>query len=210
MQQNPEQSQRHSDGRVLDVSRLPDHWDRLFRAAYALCGNRADAEDLVQDTYARVLRRPRLIRRDEDLSYLLKAMRNTLIDRYRARALQPEMVEFDETIDFVLDPGADPAVSLVAVQVIYAAIRELSPPLRETIVAVDVVELSYSQAARALGVPIGTIMSRLYRARNQVAKRLEANGAETPRSGRDSVQPPSPVSYSRSSSPEGRAEPDFT
>ena len=57
--------------RLLDPETLGDHLDRLFRAAWALCGSREDAEDLVQDTYARVLARPRLLRNDEDLGYLL-------------------------------------------------------------------------------------------------------------------------------------------
>ncbi|MDX6661124.1 MAG: hypothetical protein QOJ55_1946, partial [Solirubrobacteraceae bacterium] len=49
----------------LDPEALGDHFDRLYRAAWALCGSREDAEDLVQDTYARVLARPRVVRRDD-------------------------------------------------------------------------------------------------------------------------------------------------
>src|SRR5436189_4326332 len=56
--------------RQLDPTRLGDHLDRLYRAAWALCGSREDAEDLVQETYARVLSRPRLLRREDDLGYL--------------------------------------------------------------------------------------------------------------------------------------------
>jgi RNA polymerase sigma-70 factor (ECF subfamily) len=56
---------------------------------------------------------------------------------------------------------------------IYAAIHELSPVLRDTVIAVDVIGLSYRQAALALDTAEGTIMSRLYRAREQVAQRLE-------------------------------------
>jgi hypothetical protein len=58
-------------GRQLDRERLGDHFDRLFRAAWALCGSREDAEDLVQETYARVLRKRRLLHGDDDLGYLL-------------------------------------------------------------------------------------------------------------------------------------------
>jgi len=57
--------------RLLDSNRLDDHLDRLFRAAWALSGSREDAEDLVQETYARVLARPRLLRNEDDLAYLL-------------------------------------------------------------------------------------------------------------------------------------------
>jgi RNA polymerase sigma-70 factor, ECF subfamily len=52
---------------TLDPARLGDHLDRLYRAAWALCGSREDAEDLVQETYARVLSRPRLLRNEDDL-----------------------------------------------------------------------------------------------------------------------------------------------
>src|SRR5436309_845996 len=66
---------------VIDPQTLGGHFDRLFRAAWALCGSREDAEDLVQDTYARVLARPRVVRNDDDLGYLLRALRNTFISK---------------------------------------------------------------------------------------------------------------------------------
>ena len=78
-----------SRGRLLQAQRLPDHSDRMFRAAYALCGSLHDAEDLVQETYARVLRRPRFVRRDDDLGYLLRALRNTWIAMHRGRTARP-------------------------------------------------------------------------------------------------------------------------
>src|SRR5438552_2082459 len=65
--------------RKLDPSTLADHLDRLYRAAWALCGSREDAEDLVQETYTRVLARPRLIYREDDLGYLLRVLRNTFV-----------------------------------------------------------------------------------------------------------------------------------
>jgi RNA polymerase sigma-70 factor (ECF subfamily) len=167
--------------RQLDVERLSDHSTRLFRAAYALCGSREDAEDLVQETFVRVMRRPRFLRREDDIGYLLKVLRNIWINAYKARARGPTFVEFDETIDFVIDPQADPSVSVSELQTLYSAVFALSASLRDTIVAVDIVGLSYRQAARALGVPQGTIMSRLYRARNSVAERLERDNPEAAR-----------------------------
>jgi RNA polymerase sigma-70 factor (ECF subfamily) len=159
--------------RLLEADRLPDHADRLFRAAYALCDTRHDAEDLVQETYARVLRRPRWIRRDGDLGYLLRVLRNTWSAMRRSQAARPRTVELGERIDWVADPGADPGATALELRIAYDAIRELSDPLREAIVAVDIVGLSYRQAARALRVREGTIMSRLHRARERVADRVE-------------------------------------
>ena len=64
--------------RPLDPDRLGDHLDRLYRAAWALSGSREDAEDLVQETYVRLLARPRLLRKEDDLGYLLRALRNCI------------------------------------------------------------------------------------------------------------------------------------
>jgi RNA polymerase sigma-70 factor (ECF subfamily) len=163
--------------RVLEVERLPDHADRLYRAAYALTGTSHDAEDLVQETFERVLRRPRFIRRDGDLAYLLRALRNTWIAMRRSQAARARTVELHEEVEWVVDHGADPGTTALEVRAAYAAIRELSDPLREAIVAVDVAGLSYREAARALRVREGTIMSRLSRARERVAAQLEAVAA---------------------------------
>jgi RNA polymerase sigma-70 factor, ECF subfamily len=72
--------------RTLDPSTLGDHIDRLFRAAWALSGSRAEAEDLVQETFARVLAKPRQVRNADDLGYLLQALRNTFISSRRSAA----------------------------------------------------------------------------------------------------------------------------
>jgi RNA polymerase sigma-70 factor (ECF subfamily) len=162
-----------TERRQLPVSRLPDHIDRLFRAAYALCGARADAEDLVQETFARVLARPRFVRRDGDLAYLMRVLRNVWIDFQRASSARPATAG-GEALEWVVDEAAaDSGDVVLDVQAAYDAMRELSPPLREAIVAVDVLGLSYREAARALRIPQGTVMSRLHRARDQVADALE-------------------------------------
>src|SRR6201993_5061712 len=62
--------------RELDPERLGDHLDRLYRAAWALCGSREDAEDLVQETFARVLAKARVLRGDDELYYLMRVLRN--------------------------------------------------------------------------------------------------------------------------------------
>ncbi len=126
----------------------------------------------MQATFEQVLRRPRFLRRDDDVGYLLRVMRNTWINTYEARQRRPKTVVLDETVEFVVDRDADPSISVGELQSVYAAVAELPLPLRETLVAVDVVGLSYRQASVALGVKTGTIMSRLYRARNAVAERL--------------------------------------
>jgi RNA polymerase sigma-70 factor (ECF subfamily) len=160
----------------LPAARLTEHLDVLFRAAYALCGSRHDAEDLVQETYARVLARPRLVRRQDDPRYLLRALRNTWIDMQRARSARPVSSGAD-ALEWVSDSSADPAGVALEVRAVYQAVSELSQKLREAIVAVDVLGLAYQDAARALGIRQGTLQSRLARAREQVARLLEPEQA---------------------------------
>jgi hypothetical protein len=70
-------------GRRLNPAQLSDHRDRLFRAACSLCSTREDAEDLIQETYASVLKRPRFVRYDDDIPYLMQVLRNTWINAHR-------------------------------------------------------------------------------------------------------------------------------
>jgi RNA polymerase sigma-70 factor (ECF subfamily) len=141
-----------------------------------LCRSREDAEDLVQDTYAQVLKKPRLLRRDNDLGYLLKVMRNTWINSYHSRARRPQTVPIGETTERLIERRGDSTVPTGDRGAVFTAVSELPLTLRETIVAVDVLGLSYREASTALRVPRGTIMSRLHRARNEVAGRLERAG----------------------------------
>jgi RNA polymerase sigma-70 factor, ECF subfamily len=163
-----------ASGRPLDPESIASHVSRLYRAAYGLCGSREDAEDLVQDTYERVLRRPRFLRREDDLSYLLRALRNCWISR-RYRRTGPTLIAAGETIEQV-DAAADPIEQMIGSAIAYEALRELSEPLREAVVAVDIVGFSYREAARALGTKEGTIMSRLHRGRGQLADSLALEG----------------------------------
>jgi RNA polymerase sigma-70 factor (ECF subfamily) len=157
--------------RRLDPELLADHVERLYRAAYGLCRSTHDAEDLVQDTFERVLRRPRFLRRDQDLAYLLRVLRNTWISR--ARSQRVPAVSLEEAPEPTAAGGGDPVVAaVVEAGAVYEALHGLSEPLREAVVAVDIVGLSYREAARALGTKEGTIMSRLHRGRSQIASQI--------------------------------------
>jgi RNA polymerase sigma-70 factor (ECF subfamily) len=161
--------------RPLDPQRLGDHVDRLFRAALALCGNRHDAEDLVQETYARVLARPRLLRRDDDLGYLLRVLRNTFLNNVRAAGRRPAPLELDPERDG-LARATDPRHPEAALEVseLFVAIAALPDDQRDAVVAIDVVGLSYGEAARALQTKEATITTRLHRGRTRVAQTLRA------------------------------------
>src|SRR4249920_1668421 len=161
--------------RQLDPAALGDHIDRLYRAAWALCGSRPDAEDLVQETYARVLSRPRLLRSDDDLGYLLRALRNTFLTQKRTESRRLRPGPLPDQLDLVADPQArEPQAALEAGE-LYAAVAALPDDFRDVLVAVDVTGLSYKEAARAPRIHEGTVMSRLYRARQQVVRRADGN-----------------------------------
>jgi RNA polymerase sigma-70 factor, ECF subfamily len=171
--------------RLLEPESLGDHLDRLYRAALAYCkGSHARADDLVQDTYLRVLSRPRFVRGDDDLAYLLRVLRNTYISQLRSAASRPPLATGDEP-DWIEDGSVPQPHDIVESRLVYEVIAELPPDFRDALVAVDVVGLRYREAAHALGVPESTLTTRLFRARERAAKalgpELSAEGRVSPR-----------------------------
>jgi RNA polymerase sigma-70 factor, ECF subfamily len=157
--------------RRLDPKSLGQHLDALYRAAWALCGSREDAEDLVQETFARVLARPRMIRGDER-GYLLRALRNTFYSRLRTASRRPQT---GATLDDV--QPSDPRTTqqpegAAEVGEILDAISRLPEDFRLAIVAIDILGLSYAEAAKALDAREATITTRLYRARQRIVRGL--------------------------------------
>jgi RNA polymerase sigma-70 factor, ECF subfamily len=158
--------------RQLDPQALGDHMDRLYRAARSLSGSREEAEDLVQETFARVLQKPRILRNDDDLGYLLRVLRNTFISMRRAQSRRPQASAPPEVLDFVEDQAAIQPQTHVEMGELYGAISELPPDFRDAVIAIDVVGLSYRQASRALRVREATITTRLHRGRQRIARQL--------------------------------------
>jgi RNA polymerase sigma-70 factor, ECF subfamily len=167
--------------RQLDPAALGDHFDRLYRAAWGLCGSREEAEDLVQETFARVLRKPRMLRSEDDIGYLLRVLRNTYFSQRRTAARRPRTTPLPDDLDVIEDRNAvRPEAKLEAAE-LYAAISQLPDDFRDALVAIDVVGLSYRQAARALRVREATITTRLHRARQRMARILESSPSSSPR-----------------------------
>lgn len=159
--------------RRLNPDDLGDHLDRLYRAAWALCGDRFDAEDLVQETCAAVLARPRWLRGEDDLGYLLRALRNTHAGRLRTASRRPRTTELGERAE--RGPRWDPDVS-AELGALLEAVSALPPDFRDALVAVDLVGLTYREAARALRVREATVTTRLHRARLRIAALLDGEG----------------------------------
>ena len=157
----------------LDPEVVAAHLAHLLRAAWALCGSRESAEDLVQETVATVLSRPRVLRGGDERAYLMQALRNTFLSSRRTAARRPHVTATLEEIDTAdHSMAASPEEAVIAAQV-FPAIARLPESFRLALVAVDVAGLSYREAARALGAPEATVTTRLHRARRRVARELD-------------------------------------
>ena len=155
--------------RFLDPRALSAHRVVLYRAARALCRSHHEAEDLVQETFTRVLARPRALRRGDDLPYLLRALRNTHTTGCRVAARRPTIVPM---------PNMDQVAALdvpaaVDARRVIAAIAAAPGVYRDAVVAVDLLGLSYEQAARRLGTRKATLNTRLFRGRAHVARLMD-------------------------------------
>jgi RNA polymerase sigma-70 factor, ECF subfamily len=171
---------RPADARRLDPASLGDHADRLYRTARAMCGSREEAEDLVQDTFARVLQRPRFLHSEDDIGYLLRVLRNTFVSGRRRAGRRPQSLEAPDELTRIEDLSAAQPEARLECTALYQAIAALPALFRDALVAVDIVGLSYEEAAQALGVREATITTRLYRARRRVANALAQESGITP------------------------------
>jgi RNA polymerase sigma-70 factor, ECF subfamily len=156
----------------LEPEALTRHIDQLFRAAWALCGSREDAEDLVQETFVNVLKRPRFLRNHDEIGYLLRALRNTYASRYRKTAGRPRDRQLLET-DLLAQDDRD----AVNGREIMEAIAGAPPQYRDAVIAVDLIGLSYREAARSLRTREATLTTRLHRGRQYVARALLSESA---------------------------------
>lgn len=174
---------------ALDPESLPRHLDRLYRAAWALCGSPHEAEDLVQETFARVLARPRLLRGQDELAYLITVLRNTFLTQRRTATRRPRAspVALDEIEPVDPRTGDRPEEALQAREV-FAAIAGLPERYRLALIAVDIAGLSYREAARVLATKEATIATRVFRGRQFVMHTLEE--PRTPRGDGSPTTPP--------------------
>ncbi|MGH3437984.1 MAG: RNA polymerase sigma factor [Sciscionella sp.] len=159
----------------------------LLRVARTLTGSWADAEDVVQETLMRAWRAADRFDGAQPRAWLLTIMRRA--HRNTLRSPRPELPGHDWVLEgggssscTAREPSAEDRVIDGTLNArLQHAVAELDPRLRAVLLLVDVHQLSYAEAARALGVPDGTVTSRLSRARAQVRAQLRGH---TPRHGR--------------------------
>jgi RNA polymerase sigma-70 factor, ECF subfamily len=137
-----------------------------------MCSSPQDAEDLVQETFARVLQKPRKLRSDNHLPYLLTVLHNTFISTHRAAAARPQTINQPEVVELLEDPSVATPETQIQASEVYQAIAALPPGFRDAVAAVDLVGLSYREAAVALHVREATVTTRLFRGRQRIARAL--------------------------------------
>ena len=157
-----------SPSKTLDPQSAAAHLPRLRRFARSLCGSSQLAEDLTQETYVRVLARPRRVHEASEFPYLARTLRNVFLDHWRSEQRKPPVGSLEQEL-----PSAhgNPELAAYAGN-LYEAVADLPEEFRDVVVAVDVAGLSYLEASGTLRIPIGTVMSRLHRARSRRAMQL--------------------------------------
>jgi RNA polymerase sigma-70 factor (ECF subfamily) len=170
--------------RAFDDEALP-HLDVLYRVALRLTGDPAQAEDLVQDTMLKAYRSWRQYRPGTNAKgWLLTILRNTFINAYRRRKLEPVAMDLEAIEPHALYravESADPEGSFFGRLVdekVLEAVDALPSDFREVLVLSDIEGMPYAEIAAALELPVGTVKSRLFRARRLLQAQLYSYAVE--------------------------------
>ena len=159
---------------------------QLYAAAVRLTRNQADAEDLVQETYLKAYRGFGNFEEDSNLrAWLYRILTNNYINRYRSKQRRPDETDLADVEDLYLyrrldnleqartsRSAEDQLIDLFTDDEVKAALEELPEAFRMPVLLADVEGFSYKEIADILGLPIGTVMSRLHRGRKAMHKRL--------------------------------------
>ena len=177
-------SERDADRPVAFEAEVLDHLDALYGVAFRMTKEAASAEDLVQDTILKAVRARQQYQPGTNLkAWLLRILTNTFINRHRRGGLERDVLEGPDaapladrwigaaTMRAMRDPEREVLAPLVE-QEVRAALAALPEPFRLAIVLSDVEGLSYREIADVMGCPVGTVMSRLHRARRMLQETL--------------------------------------
>jgi RNA polymerase sigma-70 factor, ECF subfamily len=163
------------------------HADQLYRIALRLSGSPQHAEELVQEAYLRAFRGWRGYRPGSNLAaWLATILRNVFLDEARKQSRRPTQESFEDTSEYYLynhlsETGGEPQEAVLdrlSGGAIAESLGDIPPAFREVVVLVDIGDFSYQDAADILGVPIGTVMSRLHRGRRALKQALASRASE--------------------------------
>ena len=165
--------------------------DQVYRVARHLVGSREEAEDLMQETYARAFRSWRSFTPGTNLrAWLLRILTNLNIDRGRRLQRQPDQQPLEEGDYFLYNkleetsdglPDEERVVQRLSQNDVVSALSEVPHDFRDVVVLVDIGDFTYADAAQILDIPVGTVMSRLHRGRRILKKAMaeSAVGSES-------------------------------
>lgn len=172
----------HAERTALFERELVPHMATVRSVALRLCRDPDDADDLVQETYLKAFRfLERFTPGTNAKAWLLTILKNTFINKYRTDQRSGQTISYEEVEEFYesLRPDEVPSSNVLELQFeqllddeVLAALDSLPDEFRTVVILCDIEELTYEEAAEFLGCPIGTVRSRLHRARAALAKRL--------------------------------------
>ena len=154
------------------------YWRKVFNVAYKFVGRQDEAEDLTQDIFLKLFKSLKTFDRRANFStWLISVSRNLCIDHYRSMRREHDVVTHDVDVVSLARPSAldSPHVALERrdrVALLRAALDKLAPSLRTAVMLRDIQELSYQEIAEKLGVPEGTVKSRINRGRAELARQI--------------------------------------
>lgn len=156
----------------MDYELIVPYIPNLRRYARALVGDREGADDLVQDTLERAVRKFHLWRPGDLRAWLFSIMHNVFVNQLKSRK-----IGLDIEIDDSFPAPAIPVTSMDLMDV-ERALASLAPDQREVVLLVALEDMSYADVSRALGIPMGTVMSRLSRGRERLRRAMNADGTK--------------------------------
>ena len=159
----------------MDYNLIIPFIPNLRRYARALVGDRDGADDLVQDTLERAVRKFHLWKPGDLRAWLFSIMHNVFVNQLKARKIAPS-VEIDEAVI----AAHVPTVTSVDVLDMQRALLKLAPEQREVVLLIALEDMTYADVSRALGIPIGTVMSRLSRGREKLRHLMNGEPGKSP------------------------------
>jgi RNA polymerase sigma-70 factor, ECF subfamily len=158
-----------------DLALLVTHLDAAYNLARWLMRNETEAEDVVQDAYVRAISHFTSFRGGDGRAWLLTIVRNSCYDRLKQRGASGQDTDFDETVHSAGRQTPDPETSLLLAErteLLTKSLAKLPAQYREVLVLRELEQLSYREIATIARIPVGTVMSRLSRARQQLEQTL--------------------------------------
>lgn len=162
--------------------------DALYNFAYYLVGNETDANDLVQEAYLRAYKSALSYQENSNAkAWLFRILKNVFINDYRKRKNRPQQVDYEEIVTFhneddspysgSLDLREDMFSTMMGDE-ITAAMDSLPVDFRVVILLNDIEDFTYEEISKIINVPIGTVRSRIFRARNMLKEKLASYAVE--------------------------------